>query len=99
MLYVDEQITSQVGHHDTKERFESSSICSSPKYALLWFIPMIDLFWSMPQTSSDDTNHTGGKNLSFFSKFNSTSISNHLDELKSHLKSAYKELEKSSNVS
>jgi hypothetical protein len=34
---------------------------SSPKYILLWFIPMIDLQWTIPQSSSDDNLDTGGK--------------------------------------
>lgn len=33
----------------------------SPKYAILWFIPMIDLHWTIPQSSSNDDNNTGGK--------------------------------------
>lgn len=33
----------------------------SPKYAVLWFIPMIDLHWTIPQSSSNDDNNTGGK--------------------------------------
>ena len=58
---------------------------------------MIDLHWTVPQTPSNDTSHTGGK---FFlsTKKNSNRIymhqQIHLDEVKSNLKSAYKELEK-----
>ncbi len=39
---------------------------SSPKYVLLWFIPMIDLHWIIPQSSSDDNLNTGGKFLIIF---------------------------------
>ncbi|CAF0805510.1 unnamed protein product [Rotaria sp. Silwood1] len=52
-----------------------AKILASPKYMLLWFIPMLDLQWTMPQSPSDDTVDTG-------------------DELKTNLKSVYKELEK-----
>ncbi|CAF0786571.1 unnamed protein product [Adineta ricciae] len=52
-----------------------SKLLVSPKYALLSFIPMISLHWTVPQTSSEDNKNTG-------------------DELKSNLKSSYKELEK-----
>ncbi|CAF0970487.1 unnamed protein product [Adineta steineri] len=52
-----------------------TKLLASPKYALQWFIPMIDLHWTIPQSPSDDNTKTG-------------------DELKLHLKTAYKELEK-----
>ncbi|CAF3537649.1 unnamed protein product [Rotaria sordida] len=52
-----------------------TKLLASPKYVLLWFIPMIDLHWTIPQSSSNDNANTG-------------------DELKSTLKSSYKELEK-----
>lgn len=55
-----------------------AKLLASPKYSLIWFIPMVDINLTVPQSSSDDSPSTG-------------------DELKSHLKSAYKELEKSSN--
>jgi hypothetical protein len=43
---------------------------SSPKYILLWFIPMIDLQWTIPQSSSDDNLDTGGKfKIHLFSYF------------------------------
>jgi hypothetical protein len=53
---------------------------------------MIDLYWATPQSPSDDNTNTGGKyfyykNMKIFYKII-------LDELKSNLKSAYKELEK-----
>ncbi|UJR23314.1 hypothetical protein I4U23_026328 [Adineta vaga] len=52
-----------------------TKLLASPKYVLLSFIPMINLHWTVPQTSSDDNTNTG-------------------DELKSNLKTSYKELEK-----
>ncbi|CAF2854630.1 unnamed protein product [Rotaria sp. Silwood2] len=52
-----------------------TKLLASPKYVLLWFIPMIDLHWTVPQSLSNDNINTG-------------------DELKSNLKSSYKELEK-----
>ncbi|CAF0848479.1 unnamed protein product [Rotaria sp. Silwood1] len=52
-----------------------TKLLASPKYVLLWFIPMIDLHWTTPQSPSNDNTNTG-------------------DELKSTLKSSYKELEK-----
>lgn len=36
------------------------SIYSSPKYTLLWYIPMLDIQWTIPQTSSNDKTDTGG---------------------------------------
>ncbi|CAF1103919.1 unnamed protein product [Rotaria sordida] len=50
-------------------------LLASPKYMPVWFIPMLDLHWTIPQNPSDDTVDTG-------------------DELKTNLKSVYKELEK-----
>jgi hypothetical protein len=56
---------------------------------------MIDLHWTIPQSSSDDNSNTGGKyQIDSFFRFKK----HILDELKSNLKSAYKELEKT-NVS
>ncbi|CAF2314824.1 unnamed protein product [Rotaria sp. Silwood2] len=52
-----------------------SKLLASPKYMLVWYIPMLDLQWTIPQNPSDDTVDTG-------------------DELKTNLKSVYKELEK-----
>jgi hypothetical protein len=57
---------------------------------------MIDLHWIIPQSSSDDNLNTGGKFLIIY--FLQNKKIKYLDELKSNLKSAYKELEKTSNV-
>jgi len=33
----------------------------SPKYTLLWFIPILDLQWAIPQNPSDNNTDAGGK--------------------------------------
>jgi hypothetical protein len=45
-----------------------TKLLTSPKYALLWFIPMIDLNWTAQQSSSDDNTNTGGKLILFVEK-------------------------------
>ncbi len=46
---------------EIETRKNDSFLFPSPKYALLWFIPIFDLHWTVPQSSSDDNPDTGGK--------------------------------------
>ncbi|CAF0916742.1 unnamed protein product [Adineta ricciae] len=52
-----------------------SKLLASPKYVVVWFIPMVDLQWAVPEKSADENADAG-------------------DELKTSLKSVYKELER-----
>lgn len=93
--------TEQRSWLDTRRKQPWSNLIFSPRCTLLWFIPMTELQWTEPQVASDNKSDTEGE--CFTVRLLSWSIRYHLypDNLKTHLKSAYKELEKApkTNVS